>query len=76
MKIYHLIIKDTDDAEYDMHLHFSHASKSGTELWEDYHTAYDDVITNIEEWTIQDVFNKMADMGWNPIDIEKVEVEY
>ena len=47
MKIYHLNIKDTEDQEFDMHLHFGHDTKTATDLWEDYTNAYSDVIDNL-----------------------------
>ena len=76
MKIYHLNIKDNDDAEYDIHTHIGHPTKTATELWEDYHKAFDTVISTIKEWSILDVLQELKNMGWTPVEIEKVEVEY
>ena len=76
MKIYHLNIKDTEDQEFDMHLHFGHDTKTATDLWEDYTNAYSDVIDNLNNWNIKDVISRLENMGWVPVMIEKVDVEY
>ena len=76
MKIYHLNIKDNDDAEYDINTHFGHPTKTATELYNDYHKAYDSVISTNNEWGILDILQELKNMGWNPVDIEKVEVDY
>ena len=76
MKVYHLNIRDNDDTEYDIDTHFGHPTKTATELWEDYHKAYDSVISTNNEWGILDILKELKNMGWNPVDIEKVEVDY
>lgn len=76
MNIYHLNIKDNDDAEYDINTHFGHPTKTATELYNDYHKAYDYVISTNNEWGILDILQELKNMGWNPVDIEKVEVDY
>lgn len=76
MKIYHLHIKDSDAAEYDSHLYFTHPTKDGTALWEDYNNAYVFVIDNLKDWSINDVFIKLKEIGWNEVEVERVEVEY
>ena len=76
MNIYHLVLLDNEDHRYDMHVHYSHPTKTGTELWEDYHSAFDSVLENIEEWTIQDVLDKLREMGWKQVETKKVEVSF
>jgi len=77
MKIYHLHIKDNDAAEYDTHFYFTHATKDGTALWEDYNNAYAKVIeSDSNEWTLSDVLDELEKMGWNRTAVERVEVEY
>ena len=76
MKVYHLNIKDNDDAQYDMHLHYSHPTKTASDLWGDYNDAYSKVIDSSDDWNIKDVTDALENMGWTYVDIEKVEVEY
>jgi hypothetical protein len=76
MKIYHLNVQDQDDMKYDMHFHYGHPTKTATQLWEDYHTAYSYVIENIDQWVINDVLVRIESMGWQKMEIERVEVEY
>ena len=76
MKIYHLVIKDNDDGQYDMHLHYSHPTKNASDLWGDYTNAYAKVIDSDKDWIIKDVTDELENMGWTYVDIEKVEVEY
>ena len=59
-----------------MHLHFGHDTKTATDLWEDYTNAYSDVIDNLNNWNIKDVISRLENMGWVPVMIEKVDVEY
>jgi len=76
VKIYHLDIQDEEDSDHDVHLHYSHDTKTATQLWEDYHNSYSFVIDNLDEWCIKDVLDKLESMGWKKVDIERVIVDY
>jgi hypothetical protein len=77
MKIYHLHIKDADAAEYDTHFHFTHDTKNGSDLWEDYNNSYSEIIdSKKDDWTLTDILNALISKGWTEVGVERVEVAY
>jgi hypothetical protein len=77
VKTYYLHIKDNDDAEYDMHLHYSHPTKTASDLWGDYESAYTKATeSDNSDWAISDILDELEKMGWSRVDLEKVVVEY
>ena len=77
MKIYQLNIKDADDAQYDTHFYFTHDTKSGSDLWQDYNHEYDSLSSTFPfEWDINDVITSLKQKGWTEVETEKVEVNY
>ena len=77
MKIYHLHIRDNDSSEYDTHFHFTHDTKDGRDLWNDYERAYvKSIESDSNEWTLNDILDELEKMGWSKVAVELVEVDY
>jgi hypothetical protein len=78
MKIYHLDIKDASDPRFDMHLFYTHDDDSKTykNLADDYVEAYDQVVENSDDWTIEDIFIKLDSFGWKPFNVETARVRF
>ncbi len=78
MKIYHLDIRSESDSRFDMHLFYTHddANKTYKNLADDYVEAYDRVVENSDDWTIEDIFIKLDSFGWKPFNVETAMVRF
>lgn len=76
MNIYHLSVKNQEYHQFDIDYHFSHPTKTGTQLWEDYHEVYNKIIDTAKDWTIVDIINGLEKIGWTKVEIVTVDVFY
>lgn len=76
MNIYRLKVIDRDDSDYEDNVHYTHATKNSSDLWEDYNTAAESVINNNESWNNDDILDALETMGWARVEIQTVEVEF